>query len=575
MGVSGLPPPPTPPTVPLPHISRPADQYLRSSFRASIISHSVAPCNYGQRSDLVDPSITVDPVSAPGGPDPVSNNKSVCHSSKSAVSIRQLDCSHLRAGPVSESSRGEEKCKSDSLVSKVDVVVSGPPRQVHPRARRTATDLKTIKRIPQSSSPIILPTVININPRSLYGRQDSLAEVIEEYEGEIVTVSESWNREDDPLTGLIDIEDFEMFMNVKQREQRGGKPLILVNTKKYSVRKLCPNIVTVPSSVEAVWILVTANNEKKKVPMRIAICSFYFSPTVSSKDEFLDHFAETIQFLKSKYDSSLHLILSGDNNRLDLQPILDLSPDLHQVVKVPTRLHPPATLDVIVTTLSDYYESPVAKPPIGSDQVTGKPSDHLIVLWRPLPTSIQKPERVYRSVICRPYLESGIAMFGSWLTCHDWHDMYQMRTLDEKVDHFQRVLVEKYHEFFPTKICKFSQDDKPWFTSKLKGIDRRKKREYQKNHKSPKYLALKSEYKDCMKKDKARYYKDIVIDLKKSDPKKWYSKLKRMTGKHISNTDSPNIQELHNIEPSGQPDVLATHFAQTRNLFEPVKSEDF
>ena len=127
---------------------------------------------------------------------------------------------------------------------------------------------------------------------------------------------------------------------------------------------------------------------------------------------------------------------------------------------------------------------------------------------------------------------------------------------------------------FP-QIYKFSQDDKPWFTSKLKGIDRRKKREYKKNHKSPKYLALKSEYKDCMKKDKARYYKDIVIDLKKSDPKKWYSKLKRMTGKHISNTDSPNIQELQNVEPSGQPDVLATHFAQTRNLFEPVKSEDF
>ena len=73
----------------------------------------------------------------------------------------------------------------------------------------------------------------------------------------------------------------------------------------------------------------------------------------------------------------------------------------------------------------------------------GKPSDHLIVVWRPLPTHIQRDERVYRSVTCRPYLESGIEMFGNWISNHDWHEMYHMKTIDEKAEYFQRVLVNK------------------------------------------------------------------------------------------------------------------------------------
>ena len=89
-----------------------------------------------------------------------------------------------------------------------------------------------------------------------------------------------------------------------------------------------------------------------------------------------------------------------------------------------------------------------------------------------------------------------------------------MKTIDKKAEYFQRVLVNKYHEFFPSKTYKFSQDDKPWFSTKLKGLERKKKREYQKNHKSQKYCDLKNEYDDCLKKEKAKYYKNIVMDLK-------------------------------------------------------------
>ena len=93
--------------------------------------------------------------------------------------------------------------------------------------------------------------------------------------------------------------------------------------------------------------------------------------------------AESYNYLMAKYGSKLHFIIAGDTNRLNLSPILNLSPRFKQVVKTPTRLNPDAILDPIITTLSDFYQDPVTKPPIQNDEEkSGKPSDHLVVLMR-------------------------------------------------------------------------------------------------------------------------------------------------------------------------------------------------
>ena len=96
--------------------------------------------------------------------------------------------------------------------------------------------------------------------------------------------------------------------------------------------------------------------------------------------------------LTAKYGTSLEFIIAGDTNRLNLNPILSLSPNLKQVVRVPTRLNPDAILDVIITTLSKYYLEPVTKPPINNDANTGKPSDHLVVIMEPISSTIECPQ---------------------------------------------------------------------------------------------------------------------------------------------------------------------------------------
>ena len=90
---------------------------------------------------------------------------------------------------------------------------------------------------------------------------------------------------------------------------------------------------------------IIEQNKQKESPLKnksqrkikhIALGSLYYSSKFTKKDEFLDHISESFHILCSKYGSNLKFILSGDFNRLNIKPILNLSPDLKQMVEVPT-----------------------------------------------------------------------------------------------------------------------------------------------------------------------------------------------------------------------------------------------
>ena len=213
---------------------------------------------------------------------------------------------------------------------------------------------KVLKRNNLLLQGIELPTVININPRSIYNKTDDFKILLEQYSGDAIFISESWNRESLPLDKLLQLENFKVISNVKQRDFKGGKPAIIINEEKYHIIELCPEPVTVPIGVEAVWALIIPKHKSPQSKMKyIALCSIYYrGPKSTAKQELFDHVADTYHLLCSKYGAGINFIIAGDTNRLNLSPILNLSPSLQQVVKVPTRLNPDRILDPIITTLS-------------------------------------------------------------------------------------------------------------------------------------------------------------------------------------------------------------------------------
>ena len=343
------------------------------------------------------------------------------------------------------------------------------------------------------------------------------------------------------------------------------------------MKPLCPDIITVPVGVEAVWALISqkSRNPRNKI-QNIAVCSLYYrGPKSTKRKELFDHIAESYHLLTAKYGTDLHFIIAGDTNRLNLSPILNLSPHLKQVVKIPTRLNPDAILDTIITTLSKYYCEPVTKPPINNNEGNGgKPSDHLVVLMYPITSVLECPPRQYRTVEYRPLTDSGMEAYGQWLADQDWNKVYSEIDVHKKADVFQEILMKQFYETFPLKTFKVCSEDKPWITRTLKLMDRKQKREFSKNQNSPKWQNMNQIFEERCAVEKSNYYKNIVKDLKTSKPRQWYSKVKRMSGKE----DRQNIitvEELDGFNDEEQAEMIANHYASISNLYKPVNSEDF
>jgi hypothetical protein len=73
-----------------------------------------------------------------------------------------------------------------------------------------------------------------------------------------------------------------------------------------------------------------------------------------------------------------------------------------------------------------------------------------------------------------------------YLENQNWNMVYESQSAHEKASVLQELLLQKFNEYFPEKTHRINSDDQPWISHKLKNLDRRRKREYQKHRRSEK-----------------------------------------------------------------------------------------
>ena len=244
------------------------------------------------------------------------------------------------------------------------------------------------------------------------------------------------------------------------------------------------------------------------------MAAIYSKPRSLMKTRLIDHVAETYNYLSSKYGDGLHFILAGDTNDLKLDSIINLSPQLKQVVNVITRHNPDAMLDPIFTTLSKFYQSPVAKPPLDNDpNNNGKPSDHNIIVMNPINNTLNAPARKTKIVTFRPLPQQKIQEMGIWITQQSWEEIYDAETAHDKATILQHKLKTALDNYLPEKSIKITSDDQPWINNQIKQIDRKRKREFSKHRKSDKWKQLDLQFKEICSLAKQNYYPQLVKNL--------------------------------------------------------------
>ena len=267
-----------------------------------------------------------------------------------------------------------------------------------------------------------LPTLCNINPRSVYNKIDEFNTFIKEEDVDVAFLSESWEREYLTLDKIIKLEDHTVISNVNQRTGKGGRPAIIANKKKYQIQNLTNTLIQIPWGVEAVWCILTPKNVKHDSKIqKIACCALYCKPNSKRKTLLLDHISDAFNILSMKYGRGLHFVLAGDTNDLKLESILHLSPRFVQIVQKWTRMDPPAILDPIIMTLSNLYQEPVCLEPLDADHdKIGVKSDHRIVVAKPINTIDNKCARQTKTIKFRPFPESGMVRMKEWFIDQNW-----------------------------------------------------------------------------------------------------------------------------------------------------------
>ena len=81
---------------------------------------------------------------------------------------------------------------------------------------------------------------------------------------------------------------------------------------------------------------------------------------------------------------------------------------------------------------------------------------------------------------------------------------------------------------------------------------------------------MKQKFLDGVKNAKESYKVRILDGLKNSQPEKWYSKIKRISGQQKTDHNEIFFEEICNFNQEIQAKKIANFFSSTRNQFQSV-----
>ena len=129
-------------------------------------------------------------------------------------------------------------------------------------------------------------------------------------------------------------------------------------------------------------------------------------------------------------------------------------------------------MDIVVTNLSKWYESPEPLPPLLPDNpAIGEPSDHLGVIVYPV-KNVHNTVRTKTYKTVRQFPESKTGTFGQIICNQSWSFLASNLGSSQLVELFEYYVQSVTDAVFPVKQIYVSSDDKPYFTEELRKMKR-------------------------------------------------------------------------------------------------------
>ena len=91
-------------------------------------------------------------------------------------------------------------------------------------------NVTVVKRSNKLIQALDLPTIMNVNTRSIYNKAEEFHIFVEENLVDLIFMSESWERPEKPLEEIINLPNHVVISNPHQRQGVGGRPALMINT---------------------------------------------------------------------------------------------------------------------------------------------------------------------------------------------------------------------------------------------------------------------------------------------------------------------------------------------------------
>merc|ERR1711867_407312 len=167
----------------------------------------------------------------------------------------------------------------------------------------------------------------------------------------------------------------------------------------------------------------------------------------------------------------------------------------------------------------------------------------LIVIMKPIKNLNSTTSRSYRNIKVRPLTKSGMVKFREWIESKDWEEVIKEESVDKKAETLQNIVLNKLDEVCPERNIKIANDDEPWFSEKLKKLQRKKARLFRKKRNSEQYKKMKKKYEIEITKAKKDFKIRTIDDALKAKSAQWYSKLKKITKYDRNKEPGPKDQD--------------------------------
>ena len=311
--------------------------------------------------------------------------------------------------------------------------------------------------------------------------------------------------------------------------------------------------------------IVAARGKLRNYKKEITIFSCYIAPKLSKTDSaaFMETLSDAISEAKSTSEG--WFVLGGDWNNRSLSGLLDMYPDISQLVTPPTRKD--NTLDIFLTNLNCHIKTTAVCSPLEGE--VGQKSDHKIVIFEsllPRPKSFTWEVHEYLQVT-----KVGSERFIELLKNETWQTVLsEWPNQDRMTINFHRILETHIDSCFSWKRVRRKSSDKPWISDAIRTRIKHRRAIFRLEGRSELWKRIDKGIQQTIAFRKRAYEDKMCSRLEQSGrSSKWYS-----IYKNLLSDDMPARWSVTELEPDQQPidlaNNLAEHFSKITNMSRPL-----